>query len=89
MTAAAILDREFLEIRAKILELAASFDRLERADGSATSDPRWSDIMKGLRVLANDSANRAEQVQMIFSLAFDDEWKKKPGRQFVGKASDN
>ncbi len=32
MPAAEVLDREFLEIRAKILEIAASLDRLDRGE---------------------------------------------------------
>ena len=40
LSAPEVLNREFLEIRCKILELAAAFDRLERADGSLNDDPR-------------------------------------------------
>src|SRR5438105_3688541 len=34
LTAPEVLNREFLEIRSKILELAAALDRIARADGS-------------------------------------------------------
>ena len=40
MTAKQVLDREFLEIRCKILEIAAALDRLERAEGALEGDPR-------------------------------------------------
>ena len=40
LSAAEVLGREFLEIRAKILEIAAAFDRLERAVGDVSDDPR-------------------------------------------------
>jgi hypothetical protein len=77
MTAAQVLDREFLEIRAKVLELAASFDRLHRAEGAVVGDPRLSLIQEAIDVLQSDADDRAEQVQLIFSLHYDDEWQKK------------
>ncbi len=40
LTAAATLEREFLTIRAKILEIAASLDRLDRADGRGSTGMR-------------------------------------------------
>ncbi len=77
MTAAEVLDREYLEIRAKVLELAASFDRLERAEGAVAGDPRIRLVREAIDVLQSDSDDRAEQIQLIFSLHYDDEWQKK------------
>ncbi len=77
MTASQVLDREFLEIRAKVLELAASFDRLDRAEGVVAGDPRLSLVHEAINVLQSDADDRAEQVQLIFSLHYDDEWQKK------------
>ncbi len=77
MTASQVLDREFLEIRAKVLELAASFDRLHRAEGAVAGDPRLSLIQEAIDVLQADADDRAEQVQLIFSLHYDDEWQRK------------
>lgn len=79
MPAEAVLDREFLEIRAKILELAASFDRLDRGDGSVLTDPRMKLVDEALQVLQRPGADRAEQLQMIFSRAYDDDWRKEYG----------
>jgi hypothetical protein len=76
MPSAAVLDREFLEIRAKILELGASFDRLDRGDGSVGEDPRMTKIREALSVLQEKSGERAEQIQLIFSRAYDDDWQK-------------
>jgi len=76
MAAEAVLNREFLEIRAKLLELAASFDRLERGAGSVENDPRMKLIREGLSVLQDKSGDRAEQIQLIFSRPYDDEWQK-------------
>ena len=40
MASGPLLDREFLEIRAKVLEVAACLDRLDRAPGTVEHDPR-------------------------------------------------
>lgn len=74
MNAEKVLEREFLEIRAKILELAASFDRLDRGDGSVRDDARMRLIQQGLRVLQQDSGDRAEQIQLLFSRDYDPNW---------------
>ena len=68
--AKAALDRYFLEMRWRCLSLAADMDRVERAVGGASllqSDPRLQKLREALDVLAKPGANRAEQVQTIFS----------------------
>jgi hypothetical protein len=70
-----ILDREFLEIRARILDIAASLDRLSRAAEAVEEDPRLLQIRRGLAVLQGQKADRAEQVQTVFSLPYDPDWK--------------
>ena len=69
-----VLDREFLEIRARLLHIAASLDRLDRASGSVTGDPRLEQISQALAVLGGDRAERAEEIQMIFSRPFESNW---------------
>ncbi len=76
MTAAAVLDREFLEVRAKVLELAATFDRLDRGGGVPAADRRMNLIRQALRVLLDETGDRAEQVQLLFSRPYDDDWQK-------------
>jgi hypothetical protein len=76
MAAQAVLDREYLEVRAKILELAASFDRMERGGGLPTGDGRLKLVRQGLKVLMDETSDRAEQVQLIFSRPYDDDWQK-------------
>jgi hypothetical protein len=59
-----------LEMRWRALSLAADLDRLERAPGGASvlsDDPNIRKLREALRVLLEAKANRAEQVQMIFS----------------------
>ena len=79
MTSGEVLDREYLEIRAKILQLAASFDRLDRADGDVASDDRSDLISKGLEILQSSDNNRAEQIQLLFSREFEDAWREQFG----------
>jgi len=71
-----VLNREFLEIRCKILDLAAAFDRLDRADGSVTDDPRVARLREALSIVLEQTADRAEQVQMVFSRTYDDDWQQ-------------
>ena len=78
MNAEQILDREFLEMRAKVLELAASFDRIERAEGAVSQDPRVQKLRAALDVVTPSlgDADRAEQVQRIFSREYDPNWRQ-------------
>jgi hypothetical protein len=78
MPAQAVLDREYLTIRAKLLELAAAFDRLDRGGGIA-SDRRLTLIRQSLKVLLDETGDRAEQIQLIFSRPYDDDWQKEFG----------
>jgi len=77
MSANEVLDREFLELRAKILELAASFDRLDRSEGLVQDDPRIKLLHQGLDLLQEKGDDRAEQVQLLFSRPYDDNWQAK------------
>lgn len=72
-----VLNKEFLEIRARILELAAKLDRLDRAGGSVASDHRTQMIGEGLDVLQGEGPGRAERVQLIFSIPYESNWREK------------
>ena len=74
--AADILNKEYLEIRARILELAATLDRLDRAQGSLAGDRRLTLIQQGLDILRQPKPGRAEQVQLNFSLEYDPRWRE-------------
>lgn len=76
LDAAEVLNREFLEVRAKTLEIAAALDRLDRAAGSVAGDLRLERIRQGLAALAGTRSDRAEQVQLIFSLPYEAGWRK-------------
>jgi hypothetical protein len=72
-----VFDQEFLPIRAKLLEVAASLDRLDRAGGSLTSDSRMAQVHAAIQVLLRPVNDRAEKIQLIFSRPFEDDWRKK------------
>ena len=77
-----IFDETFLATRAKLIELAATLDRIDRAGGSASlDDPRRALIEEALRILSapSDAADRAQQLQQIFSRPFETEWRRKFG----------
>lgn len=74
-TAADILNREFLELRCKVLELAAAMDRLDRASGTVDDDPRMEKLKAALAVVSEDRGDRAEQVQLIFSRQYHAAWR--------------
>lgn len=73
--AAEVLDREYLELRSRLLDFAASLDRIDRASGSVAGDPRFEKIMAGLQLLANGETSRAERIQLLFSQDYAREWR--------------
>jgi hypothetical protein len=75
MPAPQLLNRDFLEIRAKILEIAAALDRLDRGDGDVNDDPRMRLIRDGLAILTDGDAARAERMQLLFSQPYEDGWR--------------
>jgi len=76
LSAPEVLNREFLEVRCKILELAAALDRLDRADGSVNEDPRMALLREGIETLLEQSDGRAERMQLLFSRDYDEDWRK-------------
>lgn len=80
LTAAQVLDREFLEMRAKVLELAASLDRLERAEGSVDGDSRLVRLHHALECLLDGgNSDRAERIQLLFSRGYEPDWRSSFG----------
>ena len=68
MRANEILDSEFLQVRARILEVAAAFDRMDRATGEIQTDERFKLLQQALQLTldANDPS-RAESICSSFS----------------------
>lgn len=78
-TKEAVLEQEFLPLRAKILEIAAGLDRLDRAAGTLAADERRRRIREAIGLLLADSSDRAERVQLLFSREFDKNWRSEFG----------
>jgi hypothetical protein len=68
ITAPKVFEREFLGVRARLLEVGAAMDRIERAAGFTGGDPRSEKIRQAIGILAGSAANKAEQIQLLFSL---------------------
>jgi hypothetical protein len=60
-----LLDLYYLEARAKLVDLAAFFDRLDRAEGEA--DFRLSALQQALSELKRTDGSRAEHVLLSLS----------------------
>lgn len=71
-----ILDREFLVIRAKLLEVGAALDRLDRAEGDVSNDNRLQLIRDAIELVASDGPHRAERIQLLFSREYDETWQE-------------
>ncbi len=76
-----VLDRDFLETRAKILEIAASLDRHDRAPSRHGEKPdyRLAQLRQGIEALLEPGPGRAETVQRLFSLEYQPTWLEDAG----------
>ena len=78
-SASDVLDRHFLETRARILEIAAILDRIDRAEGVVADDRRAQQLHQGIQILLQSDGNRAEQVQQLFSRSYNKNWRQEMG----------
>ncbi len=76
--AAKALETTFLDVRCRILDVAAILDRIGRGEGRTAidADTRLVKIGKVLAVLQDTGLNKAERIQKIFSLDYDPGWEK-------------
>lgn len=78
-----ILDETFLEVRAKLLEIAAILDRLDRslAEGSEGLDEsdrtRRETLQQAIQILLEDDSGRSSRLQMLFSRPYEPNWREK------------
>ena len=79
MSARETLDREFLAVRADLLRIAASLDRMDRGSGDVVDDPRRTQLLDAIKLLASPEDGRAEKLQLLFSLSYDEDWVSKFG----------
>jgi hypothetical protein len=75
LSATDILNREFLTIRGRLLEVAAALDRIDRAGGLA-NDARLDNLHRVLELLAQPGPDRAERMQHLLSLPYDPDWRR-------------
>jgi hypothetical protein len=78
LTAGQALDRYYLEMRCKMIEVAASLDRIERGEGfdGCAQDPRMALLGRAICVLGTSGIDRARRIQEIFSLPYDSRWRE-------------
>ena len=62
-----IVDTYFMEHRAKLIDIAAFLDRIDRAKGSATPDFRIVALEQAARILLDGQPERAKRVLELFS----------------------
>ncbi len=74
MTPSAVIEREFLDIRSKVLQIGASLDRIERAGGSLTDSPKTKLLLETIEILLDGQPNRAERIQLACSRPYDSNW---------------
>ena len=73
----AVLEQEFLPLRAKILEIAAGLDRLDRAVPAGDDGGRRTRLAGAIQLLLSDESNRAAKVQLHFSRDYEEGWREK------------
>ena len=81
-SASHVLDQEFLQVRAKILEIAAFYDRLESAGGvpnDSHGNQHMQMLRQGCEILTDDQDNKAARIQLLFSREYDSDWRSKFG----------
>lgn len=73
-----IFERHYLELRCGLLDLAAAFDRIERAEGAGAvrEDARMKLLAQGLEIVAGEGTDRAERLQLLFSDPYVENWNK-------------
>ncbi|AMV33894.1 hypothetical protein VN12_17325 [Pirellula sp. SH-Sr6A] len=72
-----ILSEEYLVARAKILELAATLDRLARAPGEVDSLPQKKLLDQAMKILIDHEGDKARRVQLLLSRQYEADWRAK------------
>ncbi len=83
-SASEIWGKDFLEMRARVLDVAAALDRLERAADSdrlfvsttGGGPSPYSRLRDAMEILIDGQPNRAERVQLTFSLPYHPGWRE-------------
>ncbi|MEZ6137187.1 MAG: hypothetical protein R3C53_20040 [Pirellulaceae bacterium] len=74
-----VLDQEFLTTRAKLLEIAAFFDRLDSAqaaeESQAVDERQLQLLQQGCQILTDAESDKAARLQLLFSREYDSDWR--------------
>jgi hypothetical protein len=73
-SAAQIIAEEFMIARAKIVELAATLDRIERASGNVEDSRNMQLLVQGMHILIDDQFEKAKRVQLLMSRDYNPNW---------------
>lgn len=74
------VDDCYLDVRARILQIAADLDRIDRAGVPAgASAQRREQLEKSLTILLSDDPDRAAAIQHLFSREYESDWRESFG----------
>ena len=85
MTRNELLDLYFMDARAKVLDIGAFLDRVQRGSGEA--DFRLAALRRALGELARETPDRAKAVLLSLSDHTTEPIEKSPGKGAVGAAA--
>ncbi len=79
--ASQILTESFLEVRAKLLEVAATLDRIDRSLDAGDPLPNEAQAQRkqldlAIEILLSEGSDRAERLQQLFSRQYESDWRK-------------
>lgn len=82
-TADAVLEESFLQVRAKLLEIGATLDRLDRCGGagelSGANSQKRALLDQAVEIVRSEQPDRAERLQQLFSREYQQDWRQKFG----------
>ncbi|MDM4016585.1 hypothetical protein [Roseiconus lacunae] len=75
-----IVADKFLEVRAKLLEIAAVLDRVDRTAGENGLDDaarqKRAALQAGIDIVASEGSDRAARLQMLYSREYQADWRE-------------
>ena len=76
-----IFEHSFLDVRAKLLEVAAVLDRVDRAAENGVplrgiASDRRAKTDDAIRILLSEGPDRARRLQQLFSREYESDWRE-------------
>lgn len=86
-----VVDRYFMEHRAKLLDVAAFLDRIDRSEAPANTDEdfRVEAMQRAIKLLVDEKGERAKRVLELFSDPSETPIDKAPMKGADGAYNDN